>query len=86
MKPVTQWLSDVVAHYGSLDAFSDAASVRAMRRIVVHEVSEHERIVREITDPNSRAYYINELGLDYEVSKSQLETLDDWLARRGLTP
>ncbi|QIV65876.1 hypothetical protein Cp1R7AA1_007 [Mesorhizobium phage Cp1R7A-A1] len=88
-KSVTQWLADVVKHYGSLDKFTDARTVRIMRQFAFDTIAEHNQILDSIsTDPENegRKYYFDTFAEDIAAAKDQLEKLDMWLGDRGLTP
>jgi hypothetical protein len=88
-KSVTQWLSSVIEHYGSLDKFTDAPTVRHMRRFALETITEHNRILDTISvDPKNadRLDYHSVFETDIAAAKDQLEKLDMWLGDRGLMP
>ncbi len=72
--------------YGSLDDFPDARTVRIMRGQALNYIATQDRVMGEIKDDIGRAEYFETFAADISEAKNQLEKLDDWLAKRGLTP
>lgn len=82
-----RWRDAVVKHYGSLDLFGDAPSVRIMLNIVQQEVTELDAFFAAIAgrgldnDP-----IVEQIREDYVAALNAKNELLQWLDNKGLEP
>lgn len=81
------WRDDVIKHYGSLNQFGDAPSVRIMLSIVQQELTELDAFFVDIAgrglddDP-----IVKQIREDYVAALGAKNDLLQWLDNKGLEP
>lgn len=81
-----EWIATLDQHYGGLNAFEDAGSVRNMRKAELEIIARHKRISAGIEDEGARAEFDETFSEEVSDAKGNVELLDKWLFERGLKP
>jgi hypothetical protein len=81
-----RWLKTIETHYGTLDGFDDATTVRNMRKLLQKDLDQIEGFYKASEDEPE---VLDDLKDAFEIERLQIvrfiTDLDAWLAKRGLT-
>ncbi|RWI47581.1 MAG: hypothetical protein EOR25_15635 [Mesorhizobium sp.] len=84
IQPFKDWLDIVEQHYGSLDKFSDAPTVRIQLEHVNATLTENEELIAHLkTVPTAETWPWEQ---DNKYLHNLKEKLEQWLHNRNLTP
>jgi hypothetical protein len=78
-----EWRNKVIDHYGSIDAFEDARTIRTMLRFLHEKSFEDERIASEAT-PAGLKMWREAFAEERAEIVTYKKELEDWLTKRGL--
>lgn len=90
------WLNGVIDHYGSLDNFPDARTIRIMRNGLIAQLAEYDRWMEnakkidaerqlELLDFETNVSVLEDVfAADVIDAKNAIAELDAWLIKRGL--
>lgn len=90
------WLKGVIDHYGSLDNFPDARTIRIMRNGHIDQLAEYDRWMEnakkidairqlELLDLETNVEALEGIfAEDVSAAKNAIAELDAWLIKRGL--
>ncbi|QSY98547.1 hypothetical protein J2J97_32090 (plasmid) [Rhizobium bangladeshense] len=81
-----EWMKIITGHYGSLDAFEDAPTIRNVLRMVTDEQDELVRIRAMLTNDEQRKEWDSVMWEDVADITSYRKDLMAWLEKRGLEP
>jgi len=78
------WRKGVDNHYGNLDNFSDAPTIRNMRKTLVRALDEQESISKSVVDEDARKEFDSWFETEVVIGKKAVAEFDEWLEKRGL--
>ncbi|RWM32594.1 MAG: hypothetical protein EOR77_21425 [Mesorhizobium sp.] len=78
IQPFKDWLDIVEQHYGSLDKFSDAPTVRIQLEHVNDTLAENESLIKHLTTAEAWPW-----EQDNKFLRELKEQLEQWLAQRS---
>lgn len=81
-----QWKGVVVSHYGSIEKFSDARTIRIMRRGLLDQLNEYLKWVSEAKNEETATTLRECFQEDAKIAAEEIMKLDGWLKEKGLEP
>ena len=84
------WRAGVDAHYGSMDKFPDAPTIRNVRKMMAREADTMRAVLRVSARARARMRREGSDGLEFMDSdlrefETAIADLDGWLEQKGLT-
>lgn len=79
-----QWRDGVIAHYGSIEKFHDARTIRIMLGFLIEMEREDKRISETIKSRQGKKHWQDAFSEDRAALQSFKKELEDWLKIREL--
>lgn len=79
-----EWRKTIDKHYGGLDGFSDAPSIRNMLREERKALDEQSRTRALLTTDEHRKLWDETFEGDRKEMETAIAELEGWLAKRGM--
>jgi hypothetical protein len=80
------WKTKVDEHYGDVEKFPDARTIRIMRGGLLEQLNEYLKWVMEATNEETKAAIREVFQDDAKIAATEIMKLDRWLEKRGLEP
>lgn len=80
------WKTKVDEHYGSVDEFPDARTIRIMRAGLVDQLNEYLNWIIEAANEETKVALRECFQDDAKIAATEITKLDSWLEKRDLKP